>query len=389
MLTVRHIDTGGCTRTDLRTALAAVGPDAPTRARHAEEWPSGEQPGWFWVDVSRPTTSEEQVLVQLGVHALIEEDMREDRHLPKVELSGDQLLMVVHALRVDEDGDQEVATSEIDVLMGPRLLVTWHRRPIPSVDALGAHLDRAGGAALQRPVLLLHQMLDTITDVLIPFVDHFERRLDIIEEDLLTTPTDATRDDLYRLQRDIIQLRRVVVPQAEVMRRASREVEPLVSAGHVLVEDLPRFRDIYDHLYRMQELSDSYSQLLVSALSTYRAAQDDELNDMLRVLTLVSALLLPISVLAGIWGTNFVNLPGSRWSPGFWVMNAGFAMLMGLMGLWFRSRGWIGGQADRAAHDRRARLSDSLEISVLGTILKVPVAGARTLGRQTRRLFSR
>lgn len=424
MLTVRHLDSGGCRLSRLDEVLAAVAPAAiaaprdphdehrhdpvvpePSTEPSTEPATEGDtdagpststdpllstdrDDGWFWVDVSEPTEVEERVLLQLGVHQLLEEDMRSDRHLPKVELSGEQLLMVVHALRVDDQGeDHEVATSEVDVLMSPRLLVTWHRRLVPSVAALGDHLDRSPGASPERPIMLLQSMLDTITDVLIPFVDHFERRLDIIEEDLLSTPTEATRDDLYRLQRDVIQLRRVVVPQAEVMRRASRELQPLVASGQVEESDLPRFRDIYDHLYRMQELSESYSKLLDSALDTYRAAQDDELNDMLRVLTLVSALLLPISVLAGIWGTNFANLPGATTSVGFWIMNACFLALMGSMGLWFRARGWIGGQADREASDRRARLSDSLDVPVLGTILKVPVAGARTLGRGTKRLF--
>lgn len=395
MITVRHLHGTGCSHASLDDVLAdradADDPGMPLDDVVARDRERLDADGWYWVDVEAPDQDEERVLERLGVHDLLEEDMREDRHLPKVELSGDQLLMVVHALRVrDEDDDQPgVATAELDVLMLPRLLVTWHRRPLPSLDALGDHLDRGLAGSVGRPIQLLHHLLDTITDVLIPFVDHFEQRLDIIEDDLLSTPTHATRDDLYRLQRDVIQLRRVVVPQAEVMRRVGREVEPLVDRGRLETADLARFRDIYDHLYRLAELSESYSQLLSSSLDTYRAAQDDELNDMLRVLTLVSALLLPISVLAGIWGTNFAGLPGATARGGFWIMMGGFALILATMGWWFRARGWIGRAAERDAVARRARVSDTLDVPVLGTILKIPVAGARTLGRGTRRLFHR
>ncbi len=381
MITVRHLGHDGSRTVTLDDALADRDHLQDTSVPPADS-------DWYWLDVSAPDAREEQVLTRLGVHELVEEDMRQGRHLPKVELSGEQLLVVVHALRIeDTDEHPEVATAELDLLMLPRMLVTWHRRHIPALAALGSHLDEGRSGPVGRPILLMHHVLDAITDVLIPFVDHFERRLDVIEEDLLSTPTDATRDDLYRLQRDVIGLRRVVVPQAEVMRRIGREVEPLVDEGRVLPDDLARFRDIYDHLYRMQALSESYSLLLTSSLDTYRAAQDDELNDMLRVLTLVSALLLPISVLAGIWGTNFANLPGSGSRDGFWLMMGGFTLIIAVMAWWFHRRGWIGGQADRDADARRASLSDTLDVPVLGTILKVPVAGARTLGRGTRRLF--
>jgi magnesium transporter len=255
-----------------------------------------------------------------------------------------------------------------------------------ALDAIGAHLDRGDAAELDRPVLLLHRVLDTLNDVLVPFVDFFEQRLDIIEADLLSTPTDATRDDLYRLQRDVIQLRRVVVPQAEVLRRLEREASTLL-AHQFLPSDMALFRDVHDHLYRMAELSDSYRQLVDSAMSSYRAAQDDELNDMLRVLTLVSALLLPISVIAGIYGTNFANIPELDLRWGYFGMLGAFAVIIVGMLTWFRRRGWIGRAADREASRRRAVLANTLDVPVLGSVLKVPVAGARVLGRSTRHVL--
>ena len=366
MLTIRHVDGRHVHRledTDL--------PSGP---------PSS---GYYWVDVAEPDDREDEVLDHLQVHPMAVEDMREDRHLPKLEVYGDELSLTVHGLWIDHAAE-EVDTTELDVSMRPWVLVTYHREPIASVEAVGRRMDENGGAGLERPVLLLHRLLDTMNDVMVPFVDHLERRLDVIEEDLLTTPTEATRQDLYRLQRDVIQLRRAVVPQAEVIRRLGRE-----AVGMIDEEDQALFRDVHDHLYRMAELSDSYRQLLDSAMDSYRSAQDDELNDMLRVLTLVSALILPITMIAGIYGMNFQYMPELSWRPGYFVVLGSFVAIVVGMALWFRHRGWIGRAAEREAERRRSALGTVLEVPVLGSVLRIPVSGVRAVARTGQRVVTR
>lgn len=379
MLTIRHVDAGQCTRVDPAALVSGDLPDT----------------GWFWVDMSHASGPEADVLELIGVHPLIIEDMRDDRHLPKVEVLGNQVSLTVHGLRIggrdpsaEHDGDGELATAELDIALVDRFLITYHDRQMHAVAAVGDHLDHGGAVELDRPVLLLHRLLDTLNDIMVPFIDHFEHRLDIVEDDLLTDPTEATRDDLYRMQRDIIQLRRVVVPQAEVLRRLARDATTVMS-DWFHPEDLALMHDVHDHLYRMAGLSESYQQLVDSAMSSYRAAQDDRLNEMLRVLTLISALLLPISVVAGIYGTNFVELPGSRSPWGFVVMLGSFAIIILGMLAWFRQRGWIGDAAERAAADRRISLRRTIDVPVLGTVLKVPVSSARAVGRGTRHIGRR
>lgn len=394
MLTIRHMHADGTT--------ARLDPTG----FHADDLPPD---GWFWVDLSTPTPDEAAILETLGLHPLIIEDMRDDRHLPKVEVIEDQLNLTVHGLRLGtshDDGadpdvpaagrppepaeraETEVRTAELDIALLGRVLVTWHRRQMRAIEAVGHHVDRARTPELGRPIQLLHRILDTLNDVMVPFIDHFEQRLDVVEDDLLSEPTHRTRDDLYRLQRDIIQLRRVVVPQAEVLRRLERDAATLMSEW-LDPDDLALFSDVYDHLYRIAGLSESYQQLIDSAMSSYRAAQDDELNDMLRVLTLVSVLLLPITVIASIYGTNFTQLPGSTEPWGFAVMLGASLLVVVAMLAWFRLRGWIGGDAERAADRRRDRMRATLDVSVLGTALKVPVSGARAVTRSTRRLGRR
>ena len=177
----------------------------------------------------------------------------------------------------------------------------------------------------------------------------------------------------------MIQLRRVVLPQAEVVRRLGRDGTPGWQGG-----DEALVRDLYDHLNRIVAMCDSYHQLLESATDSYRSALDDRLNDMLTTLTIVSVLLLPVSVAAGLWGMNFIMIPGAEDPNGFWWLLAGSGALMALMLLWFTAVGWIGGRAERRARKRRRALAAVMEVPVLGRVLRVPVSGGRAVGRAGR-----
>lgn len=358
MLTIRHIHDGHV------AAVERAGLDDALRA-----------PGYVWIDLTEPSADEVSILddPEVALDPMIVEDFVQDRHLPKVEAVGDWLSLTVHGIRV-EQASVEIDTIELDVAMREGLLITYHAEKVTSVHAVADRIDTRGAPTYDRPVLLLHLLLDVMNDVFVPFVDLMERRLDVIEEDILTEPTEDTRREIYALQRDVIQLRRVVVPQAEALRRLGRDRPILVTA-----DDQALFRDIYDHLYRMAELSESYRQLLDSAMQSYRSSLDDDLNEMLTTLTIVSALLLPISVVAGIYGTNFDYIPELSLRYGYFGMWGVFVLIVTGMLLWFRRRGWVGKRAERAARERRRAMHDVLEIPVLGSVLKVPYHGARAV----------
>lgn len=384
MLTIRHRRPDG--------AWTRVDPDAFE--------PEAIGPlGWWWLDLDTPSDAEAAVLDRLGLHPLIMEDMTDERHLPKVEVLEDQLNLIVHGLRLDEvtdpatshtpqlraRHDSEVHTTELDIALAGPFLVTWHERPMAAIEAVGRHVDAGRADDLGRPAQLVHRLLDALSDVMVPFIEHFEERLGVIEDDLLTEPTDQTRADLFHLKRDVIQLRRVVVPQAEVLRRLERDAH-LLLPDVFEASDTGLLQDVYDHLYRMTGLSESYQQMIDSAMTSYRAAQDDQLNEMLRILTLVSTLGLPLTLLGTVWGMNFIDMPLTERPSGFWAVVAVAAVVMVSMFTWFRQRGWIGDDAERAATQRRAGLRSTLDVPLLGTVLRIPVSGVRAVSRTGRRL---
>lgn len=360
MLQVRWLDDDGAEQVD------------PTEL--ARRLARDDVAGFGWVDLPRVDPSDRAALRALGLPELAVEDLVDDRHQPKVDRVGDVVVLVVHGLDLDTLGE-ELRTVELDLVVADRLLVTCHDGRVASVAALAARADE-GALRFDRPLALLHRLLDTMNDVFVPFVEHLDRRLDLIEEEVLDDPTEETRRDIYALQRDLIQLRRVMVPQAEVVRRLQREQAPGWQDG-----DEALVRDLVDHLQRIAELSASYQALLESAMTSYRSALEDRLNDMLRTLTVISAVLLPVTVVAGLFGMNFVALPGTGAPNGFWWTLAGSAGLVLSMLGWFAHRGWIGRRAQRAAAARRSALETVLEVPLLGSVLRVPVASGRAVGR--------
>ncbi|MDX1658164.1 MAG: magnesium/cobalt transporter CorA [Nitriliruptorales bacterium] len=344
----------------------------------------GEIDGFLWVDVATPSDEESALLThpRLGLDPAVIEDMRDDRHLPKLDVLDDQLSLTIHGVKL-EQAALEVDTVELDVALKRDLLVTYHEDSLASVSHIANRLRQRGFRAPRRPTQLLHLVLDVMNDVFVPFADLIDQRLDWVEEDILTDPTEDTRREIYGLQRDVIQLRRALVPQAEVIRRLSREPLEVVPD-----EDAHLFRDVHDHLYRMVELTDSYRQLLDSAMDNYRSAVNDDVNEMVTVLTLISALLLPVSVLAGIYGMNFEYMPELGWRWSYFVLWGVFLLIIGGMLAWFRRRGWIGRR--RAMRERAARrLEQVMEIPTIGHVLRVPAYGARVLastGRGVRHL---
>jgi len=335
-------------------------------------WPAE---GFLWIDLEGPTDQEAAILRSplIALDPMLIEDMLDDRHLPKVDVTGDHLMLTMHAIDLS-DFPAELDTTELDIAVGRNVVITHHVEEVASIQNVHDQLERRGPDRMDRPVLLVHRLLDVMNDVFVPFLDHLEQRIDVVEEDVLSKPTAETRREIYGLQRDVIQLRRAVVPQAEVLRRVARMPTAIIDDA-----DLPLFRDIHDHLYRMAQLSDSYRQLLESALSSYQSAVDSQLNDMLRVLTLVNTTLLPIAVIAGIYGTNFVNVPELHWRWGYFGMWGLFAVMVVGQLLLFRRAGWIGGRAEREARQRRVGLPGALEIPLLGQVLRVPVSTVRVV----------
>ena len=296
---------------------------------------SGTGHPFLWIDVTNPTEAEIVDLTErFGVDPLAVEDIAEPTQFPKVDDFADHLLLVLHGLSV---GEGSIKTFEIDAVITATTLLTFHREQAPGIDWLIDQGLASEAMATGGPDRMLARVAEITARRFLPVIDEFEEKIDGLE-DLAINAHPTVVATSQALRHDAIRLRRVLAPQREVMMSLARE-------GHDMIGDRARqrFGDVYDHLFRLVESLDTARALLASVLDTYRSTVAESMNDVMKVLTVFSAILLPLSLLAGIYGMNFANIPELDWRWGY----AGLLSVMATtaFGLWiyFGRRGFIGG----------------------------------------------
>jgi len=290
--------------------------------------------GYFvWVDLSSPTDDEARILSEpFGFHELAIEDALSEIHTPKVESYSDHLYLILHG--IDFHAAQHTfATHEVDIFLGEQFLVTVHDEFSRSVAHLLEVCDRNDHVLAEGPAALLHRIIDTMVDNYRPEVDKLEARLDEIEAHVFQSPSQDDVRQILGLKRDVASLRRVVTPQRDVVGRLARREFSLIS------EPLSyRFRDVYDHLVRLAEEANLYHDRVTSLLDAHLSFTSNRLNRVMKTLTIISTIFLPLTVFTGMFGMN-VTLPVFPGGEGaqFWWISGVMAAIAGMM-LWYFNR---------------------------------------------------
>jgi magnesium transporter len=298
----------------------------------------------IWVDMEQPTTEDEQVLLDVfKFHPLTVEDCRENRHYPKIEEFEDYIYFIVHGVTADTSPDR-FNTIELDGFLGPNYVITYHHEMFRSINNVKQLLRTTPVACQRGPAYLLHQILDQVVDYYSPVLDDFDERIDRLEDDIFTLrrPNNEILSEIMDLKRSVLRLRRISGKQMDILHRMSRGEFGLVP------EDMrPFYRDVYDHLVRVVDLADSYRDLISGSLEAYLSVVSNRLNEIMKVLTIFSAVMLPLTFIAGVYGMNFDNMPElhSRW--GYFAVWGLMIVVALAMLVFFRRRGWIGGSSQQ------------------------------------------
>jgi magnesium transporter len=293
----------------------------------------------IWVDMEAPSESDDRVLLDVfHFHPLTVEDCRANRHHPKVEEFPDYIYFIVHAVRTDTSPER-FNTVELDGYLGRNFVVTYHHEKFASIDKVKQTVRSSPVTCQRGAVFLLHSIIDSIVDDYLPVMDDFDERINELEDNIFTLhrPNDKILEEILGLKRSVLRLRRISSKQLEVLYRMSHGQFQLI-AGPVL----PFFRDIYDHIVRVTDLAESYRDLISGSLEAYLSVVSNRLNEIMKVLTIFSAIMLPLTFIAGVYGMNFENMPELHSRYGYytvWVIMIVVAVGMLLL---FWKRGWIG-----------------------------------------------
>ena len=302
-------------------------------------------PGWlapdgnvtFWVDLSAPTPEEADILRRVfHFHELAVEDSLSESHHPKVESYGWFLYLILHGIDF-EAAKHRFATHDTDFFVGPSYLVTVHDGTSRSIAAMREICERNEHVLEDGAVGLLHRIVDAMVDNYLPEVEKLSDRLERIEHRVFDDANGDLIKPILTLKRDVASMRRVLLPQRDVVGRLARREFAIIS------EQLSyRFRDVYDHLVRLTDESMLFHDRLSSLLDAHLTSVSTRLNQVMKVLTVIATIFMPLTVLTGMWGMNvpLPVFPGSEGMQFWWLLGLMLAA-SGAM-LWvFRLRRWM------------------------------------------------
>ena len=292
--------------------------------------------GLFWVDFAdEPRERVEKLFTDVfNFHPLAIYDALQQAHVPKVDDCGEYIYIVVHGLSFDEKG-YELGTHEIDTFLGKNFLVTHHKNPLLSADHVWNTCQRDPRYLARGADYLLYHILDTLAADFMPVVDKMDDAIDHLEDDVFASTDRAVLNRIFSIKRAVLHLRRIIIPQREVMNRLARDTYAVIDPSERIY-----FRDVYDHFVRLADINDTLRDLIGGTLDTYLSVTANRTNDVMKVLTILTALFMPLTFFTGFFGMNFETLPFG--SAAFFVaMMAMMISIPFLLWRWFKRQGWI------------------------------------------------
>ena len=308
-----------------------------------------------WVDLRGETPEEVEgarniLLNVFKFNTLSVEDCIETRNQPKIEAFPDYLYLIVHGIKPEETSAVNFVTKDLDVFLGHNYVVTFHRQRFRSIKDVKQQIRKSPFACQRGAAYLLHQILDHLVDYYMPLVEDFDQTITLLEERILEMKrTDASvLEHLMDLRRAVARLRRISTRQLEVLYRISHGEFPQIPENI-----LPFYRDVYDHLQRTTDLAENYRELVGSLFDIHFSVVANRTNEVMKTLAIVSAIILPLSLIAGIYGMNFEYMPELRTRSGYFVTLLAMAILAVALLIYFWRRGWIFQRDDFNTRDKQ------------------------------------
>jgi magnesium transporter len=312
----------------------AEGAEARTATLEEGHRAVAEQRGNVWFDFQdEDEVTVREALGPCGVHPLVVEDLVMQVNRPKLDNYGEYFYVVVHSARWDED-DARPSLREVDLVVGPNWIVTYHDGQTRSVMAAAEVLPKRPNLLSKSPAVLMHYLLDVLVDHYTPLADRLAEEVDQLEEQVFDDSSQGMHARILRIKRAISALRRIVGPQRDTILALTRdELKPIPA------ELRPYLRDVYDRIARVADMLDSFRDESASVLELYLTAVSNRTNEVIRRLTVIATIGLPLTVVTSYYGMNF-KFPEYEWSWGEWYA-VGLMVATGLATWWFlRSRKW-------------------------------------------------
>src|SRR5213592_1382931 len=291
--------------------------------------------GFFWLDLDQPDADDFEILREVfGFHPLAVEDSEHFDQRAKIEDYDNFVFLVVYGAAPDDD-----RLVEVHCFYSDRFLVTVHRDDCPAFAEIRRRYAERG-KPIERPSLLLYRIVNGLVDSFFPILGDFDDRIDELEDAIFLRPDDRQLQEIFEMKRLLVGVRKAITPERDMFAGLLGDVASLPGLGD---EDERYFRDVYDHVIRISDLIDSYRDLLTGAMDVYLSTVSNRLNAVMKQLTVIATIFLPLAFITGFFGQNFgwmVDHVGG-WET-FVGLGLGTELLAaGVMLVYFRRRGWF------------------------------------------------
>jgi magnesium transporter len=292
-----------------------------------------------WMDIQG--LGSETVLKQVGeifnLHPLLLEDVVNVPQRPKLEDYNNQLLVISQMVRLKED-ESGFDTEQVSFVLGKRYLLSFQEEELQDCFEIVRDRIRTSQGRVRKSGAdyLTYLLLDTIIDGYFPVVEHYEDRIEALEDVIISNPDRDTMQEIYDVRRELLALRRLIWPMRNVLHLLMRDHHGIVSDEVQIY-----FRDSYDHVIQILEIIEAYRELAASLMDVYMSTMGNKLNEIMKFLTVISTIFIPLTFIVGVYGMNFENMPELKgeWSY-FLVWLVMLAVAGGLI-FYFWRKGWF------------------------------------------------
>jgi len=291
---------------------------------------------WINVDGVHDPSVIERLGAYFNLHPLILEDIMTTSQRPKMEDLGDSIYIVLRMVEYDEK-KRQITTEQMSVVMGPNYVLSFQETPGDSFDPVRDRIRKAKGRIRKLgPDYLAYALIDSVVDNYFLVLERLGEKIEGLEESLVTEPKRELLHEIHGLKREMIFLRKSVWPLREVLNGLQHAESALIKETTGIF-----FRDVYDHTIQVMDTVETFRDMLSGMLETYLSSISNRMNEVMKVLTIIATIFIPLSFVAGVYGMNFKFMPELEWRWGYFLV-VGFMVLAGLgMVVYFKKKKWM------------------------------------------------
>jgi magnesium transporter len=330
--------------TEVRVTVIDYGPDHLEEkvVTSAEElFPYRDSKTVTWINIEGLNDVEflRRIGEHFGFHSLTLEDILNCGQRPKIEDYGPYHFLIMKSLLKKEELEME----QISFFLANNYVITFQEIPGDSFEQVRQRI-RHGRGRIRRlgPDYLLYALIDALVDEFFPVLEAYGERIEALEDEVISRPTPETLKEVHRVKRELLMLRRAAWPEREIINSLQREEAHLIGP-----ETKVFLRDCYDHTIQVIDMIETYRDLAAGMLDVYLSSASNRLNEVMKVLTIISTIFIPLNFIAGVYGMNFnpeaspLNMPELSWYFGYPAVLTGMAVVGGLLVLYFKRKGWF------------------------------------------------